>query len=157
MMGCRQLEPPGPGWYRATHLIPAQIHSGSAAPLLQAGVSQLQGGRLGLQICIQLVNVSLHFCHFLLCLRAHHQKHLPCTFWPGTHTHLHLCYLPELPLQLAARLLLLVVAFPERELGGPALSLQLIPQLRQQETPWSHDRANGKIKCSCQSELCWFP
>lgn len=138
MNGCRQLDQAGP---HPPHLVPAQVHSGSAAPLLQAGVSQFQGGHLGPQICIQLMNVSLHFGRFLFCLRAKGAtsaktsvRHLSCMFWPGPNAHLHLSYLPELPLQLDARLLLLVVALPESELRGPVLRLQLIPQLRQQKT-----------------------
>lgn len=63
-----RLHTAGPGRYSSPHLVPAQIHSGSAAPLLQAGVSQFQGGHLGLQICIQLTNVGFHFGHFLFCL-----------------------------------------------------------------------------------------
>lgn len=132
MNGSRQLDQAGTD---APHLVPAQVHPGSAAPLLQAGVSQFQGGHLGLQICIQLANVGLHFGRFLFCLRAKTSiRPLWCVFWPGPNTHLYLSYLPELPLQLHARLLLLVVALPEGELGGPVLSLQLIPQLRPQET-----------------------
>lgn len=41
----------------------------------------------------------------------------------------HASYPPELPLQLVPRLLLLVVALPERELCGPPLRVQLILQL----------------------------
>lgn len=51
-------------------LISAEVHAGSSAPVLQPGVSQFQGGRLGLQVCVQPLDVALHFCHLVLGLQA---------------------------------------------------------------------------------------
>lgn len=55
------------------NLVSAQVHAGSVGPVLQSGVSQFQGGRLRLQICIQPVDVALHFCHFIFSLQVGEQ------------------------------------------------------------------------------------
>lgn len=119
------------------NLISAQVRAGPVGPVLQSCVSQFQGGRLGLEICIQPADVALHPCHFIFGLQAdvqnrqgHYQetkKTVHCS-WEDTMSSWS-SYFSYLPLQLTARLLFVMSALAKSKLRGPRLGVQLVLQL----------------------------